>query len=205
MMPLELSSDISDLDSLIGIALSRRPELSEQSQRIEALCLEVRKAEVEPWIPLVAMTTSAGTFGGSNSSAIDARGSRSDVDLQALWELDSLGVGVQANRQRASSRLAQSRTQLADLRDEISAQVVRAYEDVVNYRSQIDSANSALSLAETSYQRNLARIRADEGLPIELLQAINARATSLSQRTTAVAAYNRAQLRLLYATGQLTP
>ena len=95
------------------------------------------------------------------------------------------------------------RTQLADLNDEITAQVVRAYENVMNYRSQIETANRALELAETSYQRNLARIRADEGLPIELLQAINARAASLSQRTAAVAAYNRAQLQLLYATGQL--
>jgi outer membrane protein TolC len=205
IMPLELSSYVCDLDSLVGIALSRRPELSEQSQQIAALSLEVQKADIEPWIPHLAMTTSAGTFGGGPSSAINNSGSRSDVDLQALWELDSLGVGVRAKRERASSRLAQGRTQLADLNDEISAQVVRAYENVTNYRSQIETANRALELAETSYQRNLARIRAVEGLPIELLQAITARAVSLSQRTTAVAAYNRAQLELLYATGQLSP
>ena len=68
---------------------------------------------------------------------------------------------------------------------------------------QIDSANQSLAMAESSYDRNLLRVRADEGLPIELLQAIQARAASLQDRTTAVAGYNRAQLRLLYATGQI--
>ena len=81
--------------------------------------------------------------------------------------------------------------------------MVEAYENVVNYRVQIDSANEALSLAEASYQRNLQRVRADEGLPIELLQAIQAKAGGLRDRTAAVANYNRAQLRLLYAAGQL--
>ncbi len=80
-----------------------------------------------------------------------------------------------------------------------------AYEDVVNYRLQIDAATEAMSLADASYDRNLQRVRADEGLPIELLQAINARNAGLRDRTAAVANYNRAQLRLLYATGQLRP
>ena len=44
---------------------------------------------------------------------------------------------------------------------------------------------------------------ADEDSPIELLQATAAKADGLRARTAAVAAYNRAQLRLLYATGQL--
>ncbi len=60
-----------------------------------------------------------------------------------------------------------------------------------------------LALAESSDQRNLERIRADEGLPIELQQAITAKANGLRARTAAVANYNRAQLRLMYATGQL--
>ena len=205
MMPLELSADESDVDALVAIAMTRRPEIAELLQQNAALCLAVKKAQIEPWIPLVTMATSAGTFGGGHGSDIDLVGSRSDVDLQALWQLDSLGVGVRARRQRAASRLEQGRFQLADIRDEIMAEVVRAQEDLRSFRSQITSAESAMSLAEMSYQRNLTRVRADEGLPIELLQAINALAAGLSQRTTAVAGYNRAQLRLLYATGQLMP
>ena len=82
-------------------------------------------------------------------------------------------------------------------------QVISQQENVLNYRMQIASANESLAMAESSYDRNLLRVRADEGLPIELLQAIQARASSLEDRTTAVAGYNRSQLRLLYATGQI--
>ncbi len=203
IVPIELSSDATDLESQIATALAQRPEISEISQEISGLCLAVKKAEVEPWIPSVAVATSAGNFGGGTGSSLDNQAGRSDVDLQALWEIENLGFGVAAKRSRAGSRLAQRRTELAELRDQITAEVVQAYEDVVNYRAQIESANQALDLAGSSYERNLQRVRADEGLPIELLQAINAQASTLRDRTAAVANYDRAQLRLLYASGQL--
>ncbi len=203
VVPIELWSDAMDVNSLIGTAMAQRPEIAELSQEISGLCLAVRKAEVEPWIPHVAVATSGGNFSGGRGTNLDNQGSRSDVDLQAVWELDSLGLGVAAKRGRAQSRLAQQRTTLADFRDQVTTEVVAAYEDVLSYRAQIDVANEAVALSEASYQRNLQRVRADEGLPIELLQAITARAGGLSDRTAAVANYNRAQLRLLYATGQL--
>lgn len=204
VVPLELIGE-PDLDSMIATGLSRRPEVIEHSHRIAGLCLEVKKAQVEPWLPSVTMATSAGTFGGGLGGSLDNRAGRSDIDLQAIWELNSLGVGVSANRSRANSRLAQQRIELADLRDQITAEVVQAYENVINYRSQITTSEAALGFAESSYARNLQRVRADEGLPIELLQAIRARAQGLRDRTQAVANYNRSQLELLYATGQLRP
>jgi outer membrane protein TolC len=203
IVPIDLSSSSADLDSLIRTATAQRPEINELSHEISALCLAVQQEEVAPWIPSVSLTTSAGTFGGGNGTSLDNNGGRSDLDLQAIWELDSLGLGVVADRKRVRSRLAQRRTSLADLRDQVTVEVVTAYEDVANYRTQIDSANRAMERAEASYRRNLQRVRADEGLPIELLQAITARADSLSDRTSAVSNYNRAQQRLLHATGQL--
>ncbi len=205
VVPIELESAAGDVDSYIATALCKRPEIIEQSHRIAGLCLAVKKAQVEPWLPSVTMAASGGNFGGGFGSNLDNQASRSDVDLQAIWQIDSMGLGVSASRSRAASRLAQQRIELADLRDEITSQVVQAYENVINYRQQIESAEAALSLAEASYQRNLQRVQADEGLPIELLQAISARATGLRDRTAAVASYNRAQLELLYATGQLRP
>ena len=203
IVPLELLSDASNQETLIQTALSRRPEVSELGHEIAGLCLEVRKEQAAPWIPLVAVTSSAGSFGGGNGSEIINQAGRGDIDVQALWQLDSLGLGVAASRQRAGSRLSQRRTELADLRDQITADVVSEHENVLNYRRQIDSADESLVLAESSYDRNLLRVRADEGLPIELLQAIQARASSLEDRTSAVAGYNRSQLRLLHATGQI--
>lgn len=203
IVPLELLSESSNLETLIQTALSRRPEVNELGHEIAGLCLEVQKEQASPWIPLVALTSSAGSFGGGNGSQIANQAGRADVDLQALWQLDSLGLGVTAKRKRAGSRLSQRRTELSDFRDQITADVVSEHENVMNYRLQIDAAHESLAMAEASYDRNLLRVRADEGLPIELLQAIHARASSLEDRTAAVAGYNRSQLRLLHATGQI--
>ena len=203
IVPLELLSESSNQETLIQTALSRRPEVNELGHEIAGLCLEVQKEQASPWIPLVALTSSAGSFGGGNGSQIVNQAGRADVDLQALWQLDSLGLGVTAKRKRAGSRLSQRRTELSDFRDQITADVVSEHENVMNYRLQIDAAHESLAMAEASYDRNLLRVRADEGLPIELLQAIHARASSLEDRTAAVAGYNRSQLRLLHATGQI--
>ena len=203
IVPLELLPDSSNQETLIQSALSHRPEVSELGHEIAGLCLEVKKEQAAPWIPLVAVTSSAGSFGGGNGSEIANQAGRGDIDVQALWQLDSMGLGVAAKRKRAGSRLSQRRTELSDMRDQITADVVSEHENVRNYRMQIDSANESLVMAEASYDRNLLRVRADEGLPIELLQAIQARASSLEDRTTAVAGYNRSQLRLLHATGQI--
>ena len=176
LVPIELAGDTGDVASLVRSALSQRPEINSLAHEIKGLCTAARKAQVEPWLPHLAVTTSGGSFAGGNGSNLDNRGSRSDVDLLAVWQLESLGVGVAARRGRADSRLAQRRIELSDLRDQIQADVVAACEDVANYRAQIETANTALQLAELSYERNLQRVRADEGLPIELLQAITARA-----------------------------
>lgn len=203
IVPLELLADSSNQETLIQTALSQRPEVSELGHEIAGLCLEVQKQQIAPWIPLVAVASSGGSFGGGRGSEINNQAGRTDVDVQALWQIDSLGMGIRAKRKLAASRLGQSRTELSEIRDQITADVVSQQENVLNYRMQIDSANQSLAMAESSYDRNLLRVRADEGLPIELLQAIQARAASLEDRTTAVAGYNRAQLRLLYATGQI--
>ncbi len=203
VVPLELLSDSSDQEVLIQTALSQRPEVSELGYEIAGLRLEVKKQQVAPWIPLVAVAGSGGSFGGGNGSEINNQAGRADVDVQAVWQIDSLGMGVVAKRKRANSRLSQGQTELSDLRDEITAEVISQQENVLNYRMQIEAADESLVMAESSYDRNLLRIRADEGLPIELLQAIQARASCLEDRTAAVAGYNRSQLYLLYATGQI--
>lgn len=203
LVPISLASQDGDPLGQIAMAMSERPEICEQLQRISALCIESRKEAVAPWIPNVTMASSAGTFGGGMGSNYTNQGGRGDLDLQAVWELENMGYGVAAKRKRVASRLSQQRILLADLRDEIRNEVVQANENVANYSAQIQSTESALSYAESSYQRNLLRVRNAEGLPIELLQAINARAAGLRARTAAVAAYNRSQIELLYAMGQL--
>lgn len=204
VVPFELVNQL-DVNTLVGAAHSMRPELTQFSRQINAQCLEVKRTQVDPWLPRLTMTTSAGSFGGGTGSSYQNSGGRSDIDLQAVWELDSMGLGVAADRRKARSLVSQRRIQLADLKDQIASEVLQAYESAANYRTQIGVAEEALRLAEISFDRNFQRVRASEGLPIELLQAVQAKAAGLRARTLAVSNYNRAQVELLYAIGRLVP
>lgn len=68
-------------------------------------------------------------------------------------------------------------------------------------QQQLVIAQNAILSARDSYQRNFDRILDGQGLPIEVLQSIQA--LELSQRAyrNAVANYNRAQLQLQWALG----
>ncbi len=73
---------------------------------------------------------------------------------------------------------------------------------MAGYGSQIDSTMSSIQAAEESYRLNRQRIQEGEGLPIEMLQAIRARADAQNAYLSTVANYNRAQFRLLWAVGE---
>ena len=83
------------------------------------------------------------------------------------------------------------------------AGIQQAWADVRRRELEVERAEAAEEEAATgTYPLSLQRIRGGEGLPIELLQAIRARANAQNAYTKAVTSYNRAQFRLLRATGQ---
>ncbi len=205
LVPLDLVDAGEPVDALMETALRGRPEVHQLAHEIAARRAERDRAELDPWLPTLAATISAGSFGGGTGSDYLNAAGRSDLDLQAVWQLKGMGVGVAADRQRADSRVAQARTRLAGVQDRVQTETLQAYESVLAYRQQVAGAEEMLVAAQSSLRRNMARVQAGEGLPIELLQAIQAHADSLAIRTRAVANYNRAQIELLYAIGGLVP
>ncbi len=87
--------------------------------------------------------------------------------------------------------------------DQVAQEVAEANVQVGIRRQQLEMAQTAITSARESYQRNVDRIRDGQGLPIEVLQAIQALETSQRAYLNAVANYNRAQLQLQWALGCL--
>ncbi|HIN94471.1 MAG TPA: hypothetical protein EYN03_02410 [Planctomycetes bacterium] len=114
-----------------------------------------------------------------------------------------MGIGNQAVLWQRDSQLRQLETGLAMLRDQVAAEVVTASQEILNYRGQMKAAQESLTTAKSSYQRNYQRVRQAEGLPIELLQAIQARIQARNSYTRSVTQYNKAQFRLLRAIGKI--
>lgn len=201
LMPIDFVDGAQDLDMMISNAWHRRPEVSRQVAQREAACFRVQEEKWRPWIPNVHAGSTYGGFGGGPSTDFPSASDRSDVDLLAVWEWENLGVGNVARQRVRRGELHERVLELEALRDQIAAEVVAAAADVASYRRQMEIAQQAITVAEQSYELNEQRIRANEGLPIELLQSINALTEARNAYTMAVANYNRSQYQLLRALG----
>jgi outer membrane protein TolC len=85
--------------------------------------------------------------------------------------------------------------------DQVAQEIAESKAQVSIRKQQIEIMEAAIENAMSSYQRNLERIKQGQGLPIEVLQAIQALETSQRAYVKAVVDYNRAQLQLQWALG----
>jgi cytosine/adenosine deaminase-related metal-dependent hydrolase len=90
---------------------------------------------------------------------------------------------------------------IARMNVELWSQVAEANIQVGIRKQQVDMAQTAIARARDSYQRNIDRIRDGQGLPIVVLQAIQALEASERAYLRALADYNRSQLQLQWALG----
>jgi len=201
ILPIDFVDGTQNLDAMIADAWHRRPEISQHVAYREAACFRVQEEKWRPWIPNVQTAASGGGFGGGTSTNFPSAASRSDVDLLAVWEWQNMGLGNVARQRLRRGELHERVLELEAQRDKIAAEVVAAAANVVSYRRQMEIAQEAISSAEQSYRLNEQRIRASEGLPIELLQSIFALTEARNAYTESVANYHRSQVQLLRALG----
>ncbi|MDC0935172.1 TolC family protein [Pirellulales bacterium] len=200
-LPIHMVADDSDIDLLIAQAWGSRPELAHFAARREAACWRVKHENWRPWMPNVQVGATGGEFGGAPGSDFRNGGSRSDVELLAVWEWRNLGLGNVALQRTRRGELHEAVLEWDQQRDNVAAEVVAAAADVTSYREQIAIAQEAIADAQQSYELTNERIRESEGLPIELLQSIGALTEAQDAYNESVANYNRAQFRLQRAIG----
>jgi len=88
-----------------------------------------------------------------------------------------------------------------ELLDTVAREVVEAQVQVEARRQMIDVSKGAITSADDSYRRNLERIRNAQGLPIEVLQSIQALDQARREYLRSVVEFNQAQFRLQRALG----
>src|SRR5262249_57182773 len=86
--------------------------------------------------------------------------------------------------------------------DRVSSEVSQTHAQVTSRRKQITIAERAVERALKSFQLNRSRIFEKQGLPIEVLQAIQSLSNTRREYLAAVVDYNEAQFRLYTALGQ---
>jgi outer membrane protein TolC len=207
------------LDDLIPIGLTNRPELAAQQALVQATLQRLRQERIRPLVPSVLLrgastnpagTLAAGTFGGGLNDTLNRFGSRSDFDVQVLWELQNLGFG---NRARVAERRADHQLSMLELfriQDRVAADVSQAYAQAESAAARIKEAEIELKDAVDSVEKNVAGMRqtreAGNALaffnrPQEVVAAIQALAQAYFDYYGAVGDYNRGQFRLYRALG----
>lgn len=199
---VELVPESNSLSGLVGLGVTSRPEIAEFHAEADGRFNQMRAEQLRPLIPHLQVSTSAGGFGGGVGGYNGGLGGRGDFDIQAIWQIRNLGFGNQALRDERRSQFQQSMLKMSRSRDRVTTDVTQAYYGIQAERKQIALAETNMKTATESYQQNINRIRALEGLPLEALQSIHAIAAARRALLRAIVDYNKAQAKLMWATGQ---
>lgn len=194
--PIELVAEDELLSELVAQALENRPELAESRHLVSEAVELLKREQFAPLIPSLALGVSYGSFGGGEGDGLEDFDDRWDLDLMAFWELRNLGFGDHAALRATRSRLQQARLRQVAVMDRVAREVTEAQAQVQARRQQIGTAEQGVKAALSSYERNLERIRDRLGLPIEVLQSIQALAQARREYLRAVIDYNNAQFTL---------
>ena len=201
VVPLELVSADAPVGDLVGIALANRPELAEAKHLAARAAERGKQAKYSPFLPSVALGFSQGGFGGGRVGRIADVNGRVDFDAAVYWEVRNLGLGERADRNRTRAVRDQAVARQVQVMDRIAREVVAASARVTARRGQIEVAAGGVGAAETALKRDTQRLREGVGLPIELLQSVQALDSARREYLRAVVDYNAAQFQLHRALG----
>lgn len=201
IVPLHLLSPDQSAGELLAIGLANRPELAEVRHLV---CEAVNRYEREryaPLMPSVLLGMSESSFGGGLAGNIANNDHRFDFDAVAFWELRNFGFGERAARDERWSVYEQRQLEEVRLMDQVAREINVAHAQVRSRSRQIAIAEAAVTSATESLERNETRIEQGVGLPIEMLQAIQALDQAQREYVRTVADYNAAQFSLHRAIG----
>jgi len=207
-------------EELLPVALNSRPEIASRQELVAAANLLLRREKKRPLLPSLIVTSpatatgllAAGNFSSGANGMLNSNGSRLDIAVAAVWELQNGGVGnIGLIRQRrAEQELASielTRT-VFRVKSEVSQAVarlqtarVRVVETDEGVRQAIESADkNFIGLRETT--RPAGALLALVIRPQEVVAALIALNTAYEQYSAAVSEYNVAQFEVYHALGQ---
>lgn len=201
IVPIDLVSLELPAADLVATGLANRPELAEAQYLVCEAIHRYRRERYAPLLPSVLLGVSQSDFGGGVGSNIDNHRGRFDFDATVYWELRNFGLGERAKRAETRSRYDQARALQVSMMDRVAREVVEAHAQAQARKGQIEVAESGVKSATDSYRRNLIRIREGQGLPIEVLQSLQALDEARRGYLRTLADYNEAQFRLQRALG----
>lgn len=201
VVPIDLVSLNQDSGTLVSTGLSNRPELKEAQALVAAACDRFQRQKYAAFVPSVLLGFSTGGSGGGVGNNLSNVDDRYDIDAMVTWEIRNLGFGERAARRQTEAQVQQAKYQKIRLLDQVARQISEAHTQAMHRSERISITQSAIQSAQDSYERNLSRIRDGQGLPLEVLQSVQALESARRAYLQSVVAYNEAQFRLQWSLG----
>lgn len=201
VVPLALMPGEDSVAGLVALGLGNRPEVRESDSLVNEAIRRLQRECYAPLLPSMLLGVSYGGFGAGRGGEIDGYSDRFDADAAMWWEIRNLGFGERAVRGEMQARLDQAQLRQVAILDQIAREVVESHSQVQSRTRQVETAREAMFVARSSYDRNLERIQNAQGLPLEVLQSIQALAQAQREYLRVVTDYNLAQFSLQRALG----
>jgi outer membrane protein TolC len=202
--PVQLVDPTYSVDELIQIARNARPEAAARTADIAAADYRLKQEYARPWLPLISVGYSAGSFGGSG----DLAGSpftiagRSDFDVFAVWTFQNLGFGNAAIQKERRAERDDAFARRGLVLNQIGREVADAFAQSESRRQQLEFARGRLKTATAGAREEIDRTHGGEGFPLEAIDSVNLLVDARDEFIAAVVGYDLAQFQLFVATGQ---
>ena len=215
-----LISPGQEVDHLIPVGLTNRPELGASQALVQATLVRLKQEKMRPLIPSLVFQGNSGANGNGNPLIAGAAGSgpnssmdwgsRFDVNAAVLWELKNFGLGNRALIKERDAQRYQALIDLFQIQDRVAAEVAKCHAQLRSATVRVGLADTGLRNALTSFEGNLKGMgqttRFGDVLnlvnrPQEVVAALGQLDGAYKNYFQAVQDYNRAQFSLFRAVG----
>jgi outer membrane protein TolC len=207
-------------EELMPIAVNNRPEIASRQELVAAAIQLLRQEKNRPLLPnliVISPATGTGLLAAGNLSSgannlLNSNGSRLDIEVAAVWQLQNGGVGnVGRIRQRRAEQEVAS-IELTRTVFRVKSEVTQAVARLQTARVRVVETDEGVRQAVESADKNFIGLRettrpAGELLrlivrPQEVVAAIIALELAYEQYANAVNEYNVAQFEVYRSLGQ---
>jgi outer membrane protein TolC len=190
---------------LVAQALTTGPGIREMQGLLNLIQQSIEKAKgPSKYMPIIGLRMAEGIFGGGPGDSSDWD-NRWDMVLQARWNLTELCTA--RDRARVSqARYNQAQLSYQDLRGKLSAGVEEAQSAILSGQQQLRQGEEQIKQAKEAVRLSMERYKeiAQGRSPSDPLLAIRSQTGAQLSYLGAIRDFDKAQIRLLILTGQVT-
>ena len=198
LVQLHLVNANVSAQSLVSEAVAVRPDVREATALGSAARAEQRATIEGVYYPDVTFGYESGLFG----DRFDGIGGQGRFGLAVEWEFGPGGIGDRSRMAAATSRYRQSILHRRQVEQKVATEVHVAHAQVHERAQAVLVAQQTVRESQQALSLYRERQKIGVGEPLDAILAEEALTEARMDYINAVGGYNKAQVRLLYATGR---